>query len=103
MMVKRKAVSINKRTEPCQFCGYPLSQRHHALPVHIYGENVFTLQLCANCHELYHIVQAVFLKATKRNQCLLQAFIEVYGNEDIRLKKCYHFISSAIDIAKEQQ
>lgn len=97
----RKKVTSVDRTHSCQFCGYPLSQRHHALPFHTYGENECTLYLCANCHELYHIVERVFVSHSASAAKLLDAFIAVYGKDDTRLKKAYHFIAGAINIAKE--
>jgi hypothetical protein len=52
---RRKARSSERRT-PCECCGFPLSQRHHLLPVACYGESEHTIQLCANCHELFHLI-----------------------------------------------
>ena len=101
-----KRARNNNRTEPCQFCRYPISQRHHALPFSIYGENLCTLQLFANCHELYHIIQKFYLNrlskdaTNKEDFDLLGAFIDEYGSDDVRIKKATHFISGAINIAQ---
>lgn len=97
---RRRKIGIDERLTPCQFCGHPISQKHHALPVSIFGENKFTLQLCANCHELYHIVQDSFLGGGgERTQKTLDALISHFGKDDIRIQKACHFISSAINIA----
>lgn len=99
--LRRKEVSLGERITPCEFCGYPLSQRHHALPISLCGENGCTLQLCANCHEIYHIVERVYLYKSERSQKLLDAFIQVYGFDDIRLQKTHHFIAAAINVFAE--
>lgn len=93
----RRGAKLNERLTPCQFCEYPLSERHHILPVSMFGENMFTLQLCANCHELYHIVERVFLYKSEGQFDLLDAFKTAYGKDDIRLKKAYHFIAFAVN------
>jgi hypothetical protein len=54
--MERRATRRDERTTPCECCGYPISQRHHLYKVANYGENKFTIQLCANCHELFHLV-----------------------------------------------
>ena len=57
---KRRHAKLHERVTPCQCCGYFLSHRHHLLPVSEWKENGFTVQLCANCHELYHILYTVY-------------------------------------------
>jgi hypothetical protein len=94
----RRETRVEERITPCQFCAYPISERHHALPVSMYGENECTLQLCANCHGLYHIVQSVFVRKSKRAIKLLDAFRDAYGDDDIRLQKAYHFIAAGANI-----
>jgi hypothetical protein len=55
---KRRRTKLWERLTPCDCCGYPISQRHHLITVaEYYGENNYTRQLCANCHELYHICE----------------------------------------------
>lgn len=81
------------------FCGYPLSERHHALPYATFGESACILQLCSNCHELYHIVQDVALSKRPRAVKILKVFTQRFGEDDIRLQKAYHFIAAAINIA----
>jgi hypothetical protein len=102
MFVHRKN-STNQRIEPCQFCGYPISQRHHALPFHIFGENECVLRLCANCHELYHVIEKSYLSPTTHENKLLESFVCVFGTDDVRIKKAAHFIAAAINIAKGER
>jgi hypothetical protein len=55
-MTKRRYTKIEERLIDCACCKYPISQRHHLLPISVYGENECTIQLCTRCHELYHIL-----------------------------------------------
>lgn len=68
-MQKRKYVNKRDRLIPCSCCGYPISQRHHLLQVHEYGENNHTKQLCANCHELYHLIYSAVKNWGKTERC----------------------------------
>lgn len=100
MALRRRSIKRGERLTKCQFCDYPFSQRHHALPISVYGENNCTLQLCANCHELYHIVERAFLFKSKSSAKLLESFFLSYGKDDIRYKKACHFIAAAVNIAR---
>lgn len=51
----RKRPTLDERRISCRYCNYPISQRHHMLPVSVYGETANILNLCANCHEAFHI------------------------------------------------
>lgn len=53
---RRRRPTLQERLTPCACCRYPLSQRHHLLEVARHGENPATVQLCANCHEVYHLI-----------------------------------------------
>lgn len=59
---KRRSTSRAERLISCECCGYPLSQRHHLLPVAEYEENELTLHLCANCHEKYHLIYGAYIE-----------------------------------------
>ena len=61
---RRKRPSVKERMTPCEVCGHPLSQRHHMMPFTDYGEVDWVAHLCANCHELWHLV---YLAETKRS------------------------------------
>lgn len=53
---KRRRATVKERLTPCSACGYPVSHRHHLWSLEAHGENAVTIQLCANCHELYHLL-----------------------------------------------
>src|SRR5215210_2527073 len=55
---KRRRTTLKEALVPCKTCGYPLSNRHHVYPVHLFGDNKYTLALCANCHVLYHLLES---------------------------------------------
>jgi hypothetical protein len=55
-MMRRRRATQQERMSPCSACGYPVSHRHHLWDIAIHGENQVTVQLCANCHELHHLV-----------------------------------------------
>lgn len=53
---RRRRPTMRERMTPCSACGYPASHRHHLWDVAMHGENKVTVQLCANCHELHHMM-----------------------------------------------
>ncbi len=57
---RRKQASLANRLTPCECCKHPISQRHHLVRFAKRGENEYTTQLCANCHEVYHIMAQVY-------------------------------------------
>lgn len=61
MNPRRRKPSETERLTPCQVCGHIPSHRHHLLDFCEYGETDLTAQLCANCHELFHIFQVGIL------------------------------------------
>ena len=98
-MRRRYKSTLKQRMTPCNCCGYPISQRHHLFEVAHYGESDFTRQLCANCHELYHLIEG--LDAIPEDQgdrvtrcsALLGRVIQIWGQDDPRLEylfKLYH-------------
>ena len=78
-----------ERATPCEICNYPISQRHHLMPICEYGENEYCLNLCANCHELYHIIDnALSLKGHIKSEdsssfYLMKKFYKNIQYEDI--------------------
>jgi phosphatidylserine/phosphatidylglycerophosphate/cardiolipin synthase-like enzyme len=47
------------RAVPCIACNHPISEKHHIQPQAIYGShnwNNRTVRLCANCHEIVHLI-----------------------------------------------
>lgn len=97
-------MSKNRR-QPCVFCGYPLSETHHPYKVSIFGRNKHTIQLCANCHEFYHLVEQ-YREGNRKAELTLQSLLIIrsdytvrYNFEDI-LSRCEQYISSVEEIRK---
>lgn len=65
---RRRRASLRERISPCSACGYPSSQRHHLWDVATHGENRVTIQLCANCHELQHLIYNVLVKDSEHSR-----------------------------------
>jgi len=66
---QRRAPTLKERLTPCITCGHPLSQKHHLLSFSIHGdEGVGTIQLCANCHDLYHLFERYEIKKLKSRE-----------------------------------
>src|SRR6266498_3035001 len=86
---KRRRTTRRERTTPCNWCGYPLTQRHHLSPISIRGESDNTIQLCANCHELYHLAEAAITHNSKWALTLLATF---GSGDNERLKRLKHAI-----------
>ncbi len=55
-MMRRRRPTHKERMTACAACGYPVSHRHHLWDIATHGENAMTVQVCANCHELYHLM-----------------------------------------------
>jgi len=79
-LFNRRQPNIYERMTPCEICGYPLTHRHHLLPVSKYGENEETMQLCANCHQVYHIAYDVLTRGSERCSTL---FRYLYTSEKV--------------------
>jgi hypothetical protein len=75
MTPRRKRPSLKERTTPCQVCNHPLSQRHHMMPFKDYGEQDWVAYLCANCHELWHIMYLAEIKRSPYAERLLNTII----------------------------
>jgi ribosomal protein L37E len=65
---RRRRASYRERISPCSACGYPSSQRHHLWDVATHGENRVTIQLCANCHELQHLMYNALVKDSEHSR-----------------------------------
>jgi hypothetical protein len=66
-----------------------LSQRHHFFGVAFHGENQATIQLCATCHELYHIIHRVFVDENGKAEILLDWYLDSVGINDSRFRFLY--------------
>jgi ribosomal protein L37E len=62
---QRRRPTYQERITPCSACGYPSSHRHHLWDLATHGENKVTVQLCANCHELHHLMYNALVKKSE--------------------------------------
>ena len=91
----RRNRTEKERLTPCECCGYPISQRHHLLDYAYHGENDFTAQLCANCHELYHLLFNHFARGSKGK--LLSKVLLKFGTGN---KQVQYLLNLVMDVAK---
>ena len=68
---QRRRPTYEERITECSACGYPTSHRHHLWDIASHGENRVTIQLCANCHELQHLMYNALVKRTEYSQKLV--------------------------------
>lgn len=68
---QRRRPSFRERTSACAACGYPASHRHHIYDLATHGEHTQTVQLCANCHELQHLLYNVLVNESDYSQKLV--------------------------------
>ena len=97
-MDERKRATKKERLTPCGVCGWPLSQRHHLLHVADYGENDETVQLCANCHEIYHLMYNSYVLRSKG--LLLGHVLLKLGLGDKRVRELYRLVEYAKELDK---
>lgn len=100
-MTRRRRTTEDERLTPCACCGYPLAQRHHALPVATFGDNEVSTPLCANCHELVHLIEEAGYAAdgvivrSKRAVRLFEAVRAALGAEDGRITWLTAYVGDA--------
>lgn len=68
---KRRRPKFQERVTACSACGYPSSHRHHLWDIATHGENKVTIQLCANCHELHHLMYNALVKGSEYSRKLV--------------------------------
>lgn len=68
---QRRRPTYEERITECSACGYPTSHRHHLWDIATHGENKVTIQLCANCHELQHLMYNALVRRTEYSQKLV--------------------------------
>ncbi len=68
---QRRRPTYRERTTPCVACGYPVSHRHHVYDLATHGEHTQTVQLCANCHELQHLLYNALINESDYSQKLV--------------------------------
>ncbi|HUN09533.1 MAG TPA: hypothetical protein PLQ56_23210 [Aggregatilineales bacterium] len=70
-LMRRRRPTDAERLTPCTACGYPTSHRHHLWDIATHGENAVTVQLCANCHELHHLMYNTLARDSAYSRKLL--------------------------------
>lgn len=88
---------IAQRLKPCEFCQYPISETHHPYKVSMFGRNKHTIQLCANCHEFYHLVEQ-YLDGSKSAEKTINHMLRFSFNGDDEhfvklIRRCFHYIT----------
>ncbi|MFN8529975.1 MAG: hypothetical protein U0670_15345 [Anaerolineae bacterium] len=73
---KRRRPTYKERITACSACGYPSSHRHHLWDIAMHGENKVTIQLCANCHELHHLLYNALVKTSNYSRDLALHVLE---------------------------
>lgn len=68
---KRRRPTPQERSTACAACGYPSSHRHHLWDLATHGENQVTIQLCANCHELHHLIYNTLVKESEYSRSIV--------------------------------
>lgn len=68
---RRRRPKFQERVTACSACGYPMSHRHHLWDIATHGENKVTIQLCANCHELQHLIYNTLVKGSEYSRKLV--------------------------------
>ena len=72
----RRRPTYRERVTACSACGYPASHRHHLWDVAMHGENRVTIQLCANCHELHHLMYNALARDSLYSQKLVRHVLD---------------------------
>lgn len=75
-MMRRRRATDQERMTACTACGYPVSQRHHLWDIATHGENKVTVQLCANCHELHHLMYNALARDTDYSKKLVRHILD---------------------------
>lgn len=68
---QRRRPTYQERTTACAACGYPASHRHHVYDVATHGESERTVALCANCHELQHLMYNALVNGSEYSRKLV--------------------------------
>jgi hypothetical protein len=89
---RRRKPSRQARLTPCECCGFPLSQRHHLAPFAENGETDQTMQLCANCHELYHLIYRVYVEKSEASVQLLGQLLIKNADRSSLFRRVFSFL-----------
>lgn len=103
---KRRSATFAERNVTCRFCNFPISQRHHILPVSLYGETAWVIELCARCHDSVHIFTRaiVDIQAGKEDSRNIKLMMKLrryyrYDREAFRIEQ----LSAHVTMAYNQQ
>lgn len=84
---RRRRPTFRERITSCSACGYPTSHRHHLWDIAMHGENQVTIQLCANCHELHHLMYNALARESTYSRKLLTHTLFSYRIEPAIIEK----------------
>jgi len=96
--MNRRPPTLKERLTPCEVCGHPLSQRHHVPHVSEVGEHEYTVQLCANCHELCHLAFNAHFRDGKRAARVWGEVLLKLGLQNERVLAIYRLAERAHEI-----
>lgn len=100
---KRNRPRLKDRLRPCEWCGHPLTQRHHQLPFEEYGEMSEVLHLCANCHEIYHVYWGWRKHRQKRAFFAMHHLERRLGYDDPRLAKAREAVQGVLEFLDREE
>lgn len=69
---QRRRPTYEERISACSACGYPSSHRHHLWDIATHGENAVTIQLCANCHEMHHLMYNALVRESEYSRKIVE-------------------------------
>lgn len=96
MTVKRRRATREERLTPCECCGFPLSHRHHLLPVCDFDENDCTAALCGSCHDMFHVIDnGSRPNANKQVVLLYGELVQRLGLNNERLMTLFRLVKEA--------
>lgn len=71
-LMRRRRPTYKERMTACSACGYAISHRHHLWDIAQHGENMVTIQLCPNCHELQHLFYNTLVRDSEYSRRLAE-------------------------------
>ena len=98
MKEKRNSNSVLTRMTPCEFCGFPLSDKHHMLGFAEHGENLHILFLCPNHHALLHLGISAIIFKKKRATEVYEAFCNSVGKNSEIIKKIEDLVYATAEL-----
>ena len=93
---QRRRPTYRERTTACTACGYPASHRHHLHDLATHGDNAKTVQLCANCHELQHLIYNALINESEYSRKLLNHIMYSDGVEGRTLEKLLDYARATV-------